>query len=378
MWKREKRLPSYMTENVSDDLIRLVDMVKIYDTGSIKVLGLKRINLTIKRGEFVAIMGQSGSGKSTLMNILGCLDRPTMGHYYLDGIDTADMSPDALSAIRNRKIGFVFQSFNLISRTSALKNVELPMTYAHKSKKMREQRALELLERVGLGERYEHMPNELSGGQRQRVALARALVIEPKLLLLDEPLSNLDAKLRINMRMEIKRIQKQLGITTLFVTHDQEECFSISDKVAVMNRGVIEQYDTPEHIYSRPETEFVARFIGFENFLTLHKGGDIYHTDGGEAFSVKTAHGTVPSEETVTGTIRPEDILVDTENRTVNVLTGTVGVRTFLGKSYQYEVNTAAGKFLVNRTADESYEEGQVIRLYLPEEKLILVNRNSK
>ena len=183
MWKREKRLPSYMTENVSDDLIRLVDMVKIYDTGSIKVLGLKRINLTIKRGEFVAIMGQSGSGKSTLMNILGCLDRPTMGHYYLDGIDTAGMSPDALSAIRNRKIGFVFQSFNLISRTSALKNVELPMTYAHKSKKMREQRALELLERVGLGERYEHMPNELSGGQRQRVAIARALANEPPLIL---------------------------------------------------------------------------------------------------------------------------------------------------------------------------------------------------
>lgn len=174
MWKREKKLPSCTNEKASDDLIRLVDMVKIYDTGSIKVLGLKRINLTIKRGEFVAIMGQSGSGKSTLMNILGCLDRPTMGHYYLDGIDTADMSPDALSAIRNRKIGFVFQSFNLISRTSALKNVELPMTYAHKSKKMREQRALELLERVGLGERYEHMPNELSGGQRQRVAIARA------------------------------------------------------------------------------------------------------------------------------------------------------------------------------------------------------------
>ncbi len=215
----------------------------------------------------------------------------------------------------------------------------------------------------------------MSGGQRQRVALARALVIEPKLLLLDEPLSNLDAKLRINMRMEIKRIQKQLGITTLFVTHDQEECFSISDKVAVMNRGVIEQYDTPEHIYSRPETEFVARFIGFENFLTLHKGRDVYRTDSGEAFTVKTADGVVPSEETVTGTIRPEDILVDFEGRTGNVLTGTVGVRTFLGKSYQYEVHTEAGKFLVNRTPDESYEEGQVIRLYLPEKKLILVDR---
>lgn len=135
MWKKKDKLPDCVTENVREDLIKLVDVVKVYDTGSIKVLGLKRVNLTIKRGEFVAIMGQSGSGKSTLMNILGCLDRPTMGHYYLDGIDTAELSADDLSAIRNRKIGFVFQSFNLISRTSALKNVELPMTYAHISKK---------------------------------------------------------------------------------------------------------------------------------------------------------------------------------------------------------------------------------------------------
>ena len=166
MWFKKKKPSSGTSEPVNQDLIRLVDMAKVYDTGSIKVLGLKRVNLTIKRGEFVAIMGQSGSGKSTLMNILGCLDRPTMGHYYLDGIDTANMTPDELSSIRNRKIGFVFQSFNLVSRTSALKNVELPMTYAHISKRTREKRALELLERVGLGTRYEHMPNELSGGQK--------------------------------------------------------------------------------------------------------------------------------------------------------------------------------------------------------------------
>ncbi len=178
---REDKLPEYITENVSEELIRLEDLVKVYDTGALKVLGLKRINLTIHRGEFVAIMGQSGSGKSTLMNILGCLDRPSMGHYYLDGVDVAAMNPDELSLIRNRKIGFVFQSFNLISRTSALKNVELPMTYARKNKKFREQRAKVLLERVGLGKRAEHMPNELSGGQRQRVAIARALANEPPL-----------------------------------------------------------------------------------------------------------------------------------------------------------------------------------------------------
>ena len=186
----------YMTENVTDELIRLENLVKIYDTGAIRVMGLKKINLTIHRGEFVAIMGHSGSGKSTLMNILGCLDRPTLGHYYLDGIDTAALSPDELSAVRNKKIGFVFQSFNLISRTSALKNVELPMTYAHIPKRERSERAVKLLERVGLGARTEHMPNEMSGGQRQRVAIARALINNPAVLLADEPTTALDVTIQ--------------------------------------------------------------------------------------------------------------------------------------------------------------------------------------
>ena len=192
MWKKlnffkKKKISPYLTENNSENLIVLKNLIKVYDTGSVKVLGLNKINLTIKRGEFVAIMGKSGSGKSTLMNILGCLDRPTLGHYYLDGIDVASMSADELSEIRNFKIGFVFQSFNLISRTSALKNVELPMTYARKNKKERRQRALELLKRVGLESRADHKPNELSGGQRQRVAIARALANEPPLILADEP-----------------------------------------------------------------------------------------------------------------------------------------------------------------------------------------------
>lgn len=187
-WMKFLHRDSMIQEEVYDGpLIKLENLVKIYDTGAIKVLGLKKINLTIERGEFVAIMGHSGSGKSTLMNILGCLDRPTLGHYYLDGIDVADMTPDQLSDIRNRKIGFVFQSFNLISRTSALKNVELPMTYARVPKAKRAVRAQLLLERVRLGARKEHMPNELSGGQRQRVAIARALANEPPLILADEP-----------------------------------------------------------------------------------------------------------------------------------------------------------------------------------------------
>lgn len=236
-WKRKTQASSYIEEDVTEDLIRLENLVKIYDTGAIKVLGLKKINLTIKRGEFVAIMGQSGSGKSTLMNILGCLDRPTMGHYYLDGIDTASMNQDELSSIRNRKIGFVFQSFNLISRTSALKNVELPMTYAHRSKKERRDRAQELLERVGLGSRCQHWPNELSGGQRQRVAIARALANEPPLILADEPTGNLDTASSVEIMELFAQLHKE-GATVVVVTHE-ENIAAFTDRIIRFQDGEV-------------------------------------------------------------------------------------------------------------------------------------------
>ena len=228
---------AWLTENVTDELIRLENLVKIYDTGAIRVLGLKKINLTIRRGEFVAIMGHSGSGKSTLMNILGCLDRPTLGHYYLDGIDTAALSPDELSAVRNKKIGFVFQSFNLISRTSALKNVELPMTYARIPKKKRTERAMELVDCVGLGARAGHMPNEMSGGQRQRVAIARALANEPPLILADEPTGNLDTAASIEI-MEIFAELHKAGATVIVVTHE-ENIAAFTDRIIHFSDGQI-------------------------------------------------------------------------------------------------------------------------------------------
>lgn len=228
---------SCLAENENAELIRLENLVKIYDTGAIKVLGLKKIDLTIRRGEFVAIMGHSGSGKSTLMNILGCLDRPTMGHYYLDGIDTAELSPDELSAIRNKKIGFVFQSFNLIARTSALKNVELPMTYARIPAKKRAARAMELLDCVGLSERADHMPNELSGGQRQRVAIARALANEPPLLLADEPTGNLDTAASVEI-MEIFSELHKAGATVVVVTHE-ENIAAFTDRIIRFSDGRI-------------------------------------------------------------------------------------------------------------------------------------------
>ena len=220
------------------DIIKLEDMVKIYDTGAIKVLGLNRINLSIKHGEFVAIMGHSGSGKSTLLNILGCLDRPTLGHYYLDGIDVAQMSGDELSHVRNQKIGFVFQSFNLISRMSIQKNVEVPMTYAKIKPDKRRKRAIELLEMVGLGERINHEPNELSGGQRQRVAIARALANKPPLILADEPTGNLDSQASIEIMELFAKLHKE-GSTVVVVTHE-DNIAAYTHRILTFKDGVLQ------------------------------------------------------------------------------------------------------------------------------------------
>lgn len=257
----KNKLSPYVTENLNEDLIRLENLVKIYDTGVIKVMGLKKINLTIKRGEFVAIMGHSGSGKSTLMNILGCLDRPTLGHFYLDGIDTAELSSDELSAVRNLKIGFVFQSFNLISRMSALKNVELPMTYARLNKRQRQERAAELLRRVGLGKRIHHQPNELSGGQRQRVAIARALANNPPLLLADEPTGNLDTAASVEIMELFSRLHAE-GTTVVVVTHE-EEVASFTERIIRFRDGEIisDKANTPRQ---PEEFDEVQRNTDFE------------------------------------------------------------------------------------------------------------------
>ena len=203
------------------ELIRISNLNKIYDSGAVQVHALKNIDLTIEKGEFVAIMGHSGSGKSTLMNILGCLDRPTDGQYLLDGIDISQQSNDELSDIRNQKIGFVFQAFNLIPRTSALKNVELPMIYAKVPGKARLERAKQLLDKVGLGQRMDHMPNELSGGQKQRVAIARALSNEPPILLADEPTGNLDSTSTVEI-MELFTQLNREGVTVIIVTHEDD------------------------------------------------------------------------------------------------------------------------------------------------------------
>jgi putative ABC transport system ATP-binding protein len=235
-----------------NELIRVEEVHKTYRMGDVEVPALRGINLTIAHGEFVAVMGSSGSGKSTFMNILGCLDRPSAGRYFLEGQEVGSLSADQWAYIRNKRIGFVFQGFNLLSRTSALENVELPMMYNGFASQERHRRAIEVLTLVGLGNRLDHTPNQLSGGQQQRVAIARALVNRPPLVLADEPTGNLDSVTSNEIMGLFQQLNRDQRISVILVTHESDIAAHARRQI-VFRDGVVVSDQRNEQVLSRVE-----------------------------------------------------------------------------------------------------------------------------
>ena len=303
------------------------------------VVALVGISVSLETGEFLSLLGPSGCGKTTALRIVAGFDRPTSGHVLVDGKDVSAVPPN------RRNIGMVFQAYSLFPNLTAERNVEFGLRIKGDSRASRRKRVEELLELVGLGHAGKRYPHQLSGGMQQRVALARALAIQPSVLLLDEPLSALDAKVRVQLREEIRRIQLELGITTIYVTHDQEEALSISDRVAVLSQGRIEQIGTPVEIYGSPQTPFVAEFIGTMNRLEAivvdPSAAEVEYA--GSRLQVDAARDRARGER-VLMLVRPEAIeLGATENGAAS-LPAEVLSHTFLGSVTRVKLSVAGGE----------------------------------
>ena len=341
-------------------LLELQNITAGYDKNVI----LKDLNFQVEKGELVSLLGSSGCGKTPTLRLIAGFSTPMEGKFIFDGKDYTQVP------LNKRNFGFVFQSYALFPHMTVFDNVAFGLKMRNLPQEQIRKEVLEMLETVDLKGFENRFPKEMSGGQRQRVALARALVIKPDLLLLDEPLGNLDAKLRVKMRVEIRRLQQKFGFTAIYVTHDQEECFAISDKVAIMNHGVIEQMDTPSAIYNHPKTEFIARFVGFENFLNLKKDGETYLAEDGTRIQVTEKK----DGEQFKACIRPEDIQIVPEGESaVNPLSGEIVVSTFLGKRHQYNVRTAIGELEVSTDQECVYGVGDQVTLSLTPNKIILL-----
>ena len=302
------------------------------------VKALNGIEVQLGQGEFLSLLGPSGCGKTTALRLVAGFDRPDAGRIVVDGKDVTRVAPS------KRDMGMVFQAYSLFPNMTAAQNVEFGLKIRGNAREDRRKRVHDLLELVGLGHAVDRYPHQLSGGMQQRVALARALAIEPRVLLLDEPLSALDAKVRVQLREEIRRIQLELGITTLYVTHDQEEALAISDHVAVMYGGVIEQMGAPAEMHTAPATPFVAEFIGTMNRLeaTIVDGGSGHVDYDGSRLQVDAACGRTVGERVMI-LIRPEALELEAATNGgavgANVLTGEVIAQTFLGPVTRLKVS---------------------------------------
>jgi putative spermidine/putrescine transport system ATP-binding protein len=317
---------------------------------------LTGVDLTMRPGEFIALLGPSGCGKTTVLRTLSGLEQATSGRILIDGEDVAD------TPVNKRDIGMVFQSYSLFPHMTVLENVEFGLRMRRVDAAARARRSTEALEMVGLGHLGERYAHQLSGGQQQRVALARALVTRPRVLLLDEPLSALDAKVRVQLRDEIRRIQTELGITTLFVTHDQEEALAVADRVAVMNAGTIEQIGTPEELYTAPATAFVANFVGLSNRVPASVAGHEVTVYGTKLQLL----GESPGDGEVLAMIRPEDFAIAARRASDKGIAGTVVTSSFLGSFRRTTVRVDDDTLVaVQHDVGERRESGDAVTLTL-------------
>jgi putative spermidine/putrescine transport system ATP-binding protein len=332
---------------------------------------LDNFHLTVNEGELVSLLGPSGCGKTTtLRTVAGFID-PAAGTVTIADRNVTRLPPN------KRDIGIVFQSYALFPHLTVFQNVAFGLQQRRVDKAAQTRRVNEALAMVDMADYANRRPAQLSGGQRQRVAVARAVVIEPTLLLMDEPLSNLDAKLRVGMRTEIRRLQKRLGITTLYVTHDHVEALTLSDRIVVMNKGKIEQIGTPEEVFSNPQTPFVADFMGFENRLAAQwspgRSGNGSLVQVGEAL-LETTH--VPAQAPDDGRsvlyFRP-DAATLAANQQPNSLPGTVALRTFRGSTLEYVVQTGTGECVVYDDDTVRFDEGDAVYVVIPPHKAIVM-----
>lgn len=330
---------------------------------------LRGVDMVIKPGEFYAFLGPSGSGKSTLLRAIAGFGPAPVGRVLIDGRDITKLSP------WKRNVGMVFQSYALWPHMSVWANVAFGLEEQKLPRKEIGKRVEAALELVGLLHLVNRMPSQLSGGQQQRVALARTIVVEPDVLLLDEPLSNLDAGLRVQMRRELLSLQRKLGLTTIFVTHDQEEANTTADRMAVLDGGVIQQIGTPQELYDKPANRFVAKFLGTANIIdgTLHrsKNGDTFRINSGEVLSLNGNEAVGTSL-----ILRPQNIEIVEDSDATDLITGKVKHREFLGSQTRYLVEAAGSELIIDQKhigGVDWYEPGMEVNIRINTQNAVLL-----
>ena len=361
--------------------LSLVELTKTFSNTVSDVTAVDHINLDIRPGEFITLLGPSGCGKTTTLRMIACFEDATSGQVMLDGENMVVVPPN------RRPMSMVFQSYALFPHLSVRENVAYGLRLRKKSAEEIKEEVDIALAAMNLTAMADRAPSQLSGGQQQRVALARAMVVRPKVLLFDEPLSNLDAKLRVKMRVEIRRMQKRLGISSVYVTHDQSEAMAMSDRIVVMNSGRIEQVDTPEEIYLHPASVFVADFVGRANFVPAQ--AQEVGEDGmaeiealGQKIRVHSSEGAKEAvregKETVV-LVRPESMRIQPTDEKPATLTGSLGqvvTSIFYGETVEYEIETEFGSLVCvvsDPRAEDLLEEGQYVRLGIEAEKAWLL-----